>query len=119
VKPSYGLSDEQVEAMILESFDKAEEDFAERQLREAKVEADRILNAIDKAKGDDAYLEQSEEERAWIDQSIAELILAYHHDHHQLILNKIEQLNQATMKLAELMMNTAVRGALKGTKIDT
>src|SRR5437868_8105510 len=46
VKPSYGLSDEQVEAMIIESFAKAEEDFNERQVREARVEADRILNAV-------------------------------------------------------------------------
>jgi len=118
VKPSYGLSDEQVEAMILESFAKAEDDFQERQLREARVEADRILNAVDKAKGDDAYLELSEDERAHVDRAIAELILAYHHDNHHLILDKMEALNQATLKLAELMMNTAVRGALKGTKIE-
>ena len=49
VKPSYGLTDEQVEAMILESFDKAEEDFKERQVREARVEADAILGAVEKA----------------------------------------------------------------------
>ncbi len=118
VKPSYGLSDEQVEAMILESFAKAEEDFNERQVREARVEADRILNAVDKAKGDDAYMELTDEERALVDNSIAELLLAYHGENHHLILDKMEALNQATMTLAELMMNTAVRGALKGTKID-
>ena len=118
VKPSYGLSDEQVEAMILESFAKAEEDFNERQVREARVEADRILNAVDKAKGDDAYMELTDGERALVDNSIAELLLAYHGENHHLILDKLEALNKATMKLAELMMNTAVRGALKGTKID-
>ncbi|MFN0103234.1 MAG: Fe-S protein assembly chaperone HscA [Bryobacteraceae bacterium] len=118
VKPSYGLSDEQVEAMILESFANAEEDFNERQVREARVEADRILNAVDKAKGDDAYMELSVGERALVDNGIAELLLAYHGENHHLILDKIAALNKATMKLAELMMNTAVRGALKGTKID-
>ncbi|MBM3787349.1 MAG: Fe-S protein assembly chaperone HscA [Acidobacteria bacterium] len=118
VKPSYGLTDEQVEAMILESFSKAEEDFAERQLREVRVEADRILNAVDKAKGDDAYMELSDEERANVDRCIAELILAYHGENHHLVHEKMDQLNEATMKLAELMMNTAVQGALKGTKID-
>ena len=41
----------------------------------------------------------------------------YHADDHHLIAAKIEEVNQATMKLAENMMNTAVRGALKGTKI--
>ena len=55
VKPSYGLTDDQVEAMILESYDKAEEDFKERQVREARVEADAIIGATEKAKEDDAY----------------------------------------------------------------
>jgi len=118
VKPSYGLSDEQVEAIVLESFAKAEEDFTERQLREVRVEADRILNAVDKAKGDDAYMDLSDEERAGVDQAIAELILAYHGNDHNLIHNKMDNLNQATLKLAELMMNTAVQGLMKGTKID-
>jgi len=49
VKPSYGLTDDQVEAMITESFERAEEDFAARQTREAQVEADTILLALDKA----------------------------------------------------------------------
>ena len=43
--------------------------------------------------------------------------MVYHRDDHLLIREKIDQLNQATMTLAENMMNTAVRGALKGTKI--
>ena len=69
VKPSYGLTDDQVEAMILESYDKAEEDFKERQVREARVEADAILGAVDKAKEDDAYQALAEEERAAIDRA--------------------------------------------------
>jgi molecular chaperone DnaK (HSP70) len=47
VKPSYGLTEEQVESMIRESFNKAEEDMRERQLREARVKADAILAATD------------------------------------------------------------------------
>ena len=57
VKPSYGLTDEQVEAMIRESFEKAEEDFRERQVREARVEADAILAATEKAKQNDAWFD--------------------------------------------------------------
>src|SRR5438093_12515745 len=57
VKPSYGLTDEQVEAMISESIDRAAEDFKARQVAEAHVEADRILAAVDKAKRNDAYLD--------------------------------------------------------------
>jgi molecular chaperone DnaK len=118
VKPSYGLTDDQVEAMILESYDKAEEDFKERQVREARVEADAILGATDKAREDEAYLGMPEEERAAIDRAIAELRLAYHSDDHLLIRNQIEKLNQATMALAEAIMNAAVGKALKGTNIN-
>jgi Fe-S protein assembly chaperone HscA len=117
VKPSYGLTDEQVEKMIQESVDKAEEDFTERQVREARVEADTILTAVEKARRNDAYFELAEDERAAIDKAINELLLVYHGEDYSLIHVKIEQLNQATLKLAENMMNTAVRGALKGTKI--
>jgi Fe-S protein assembly chaperone HscA len=118
IKPSYGLTDEQVEAMILESFDKAEEDFSERQLREARVEADTILAATDKARQNDAYFELGEDERAAIERAVNELLVVYHGDDHLLVRAKIDQLNEATQRLAENMMNTAVRGALKGTNIN-
>jgi molecular chaperone DnaK (HSP70) len=118
VKPSYGLSDEQVEAMILESFDKAEEDFRERQLREGRVEADAILAAVEKARHSDSYAALPESERAAITLAVNHLLMVYHHDNHLLIRAKIEQLNRATMTLAESIMNDAVSGALKGSKID-
>ena len=118
VKPSYGLTDEQVEAMIRESYEKAEEDLRERQVREARVEADAILAATDKAKANDAWLRLTEAERNAIDRYTNELLVVYNSDDHTLIRDHIEKLNHATMKLAENMMNTAVRGALKGTKID-
>ena len=117
VKPSYGLTDEQVERMIEESFEKAEDDFRERQVREMRVEADNILHATEKAKLNDAWFELSEEERAAVDRAVNELLTVYHSDDHEAIHEKIEALNKATMKLAENMMNTAVRGALRGTKI--
>jgi molecular chaperone DnaK (HSP70) len=117
VKPSYGLSDEQVEAMILESFEKAEADFLERQVREARVEADSMLAAIEKARHDAAFQELTAEERTAIDTSINELLTIYCDDDHQAIRAKIDQLNEVTQLLAENMMNTAVRGALKGTRI--
>jgi Fe-S protein assembly chaperone HscA len=117
VKPSYGLTDEQVEKMIVESIDKAEDDFQERQVREARVEADAILAAVEKARQNDAWFDLSDEERDTIQQALNELLVAYHGPDHLLIRNQLEKLNHATMKLAENMMNTAVRGALKGTKI--
>src|ERR1700761_4646168 len=64
VKPSYGLSEDQVEAMIQESFDKAEEDMRERQVREARVEADNILGATEKAQRHQAWSALTFEEKA-------------------------------------------------------
>jgi Fe-S protein assembly chaperone HscA len=104
VKPSYGLTDEQVEQMIQESFEKAEQDFADRQVREQRVEADAILLAVEKARKHAAYFELAEDERAAIGQAVNELLLVYNtHDHH-LIAAKIEEVNQATIKLAENML---------------
>jgi Fe-S protein assembly chaperone HscA len=117
VKPSYGLTDTQVEGMIRESLDLAEEDFKERQVREARVEADTILTAVAKAKRSDAYAELSDDQRKAIDLSVNRLLMAYHSDDYLLIRAEIDTLNQNTMKLAENMMNSAVRTALKGTQV--
>ena len=104
VKPSYGLTDEQVEEMIQESFEQAEHDFAARQVREQRVEADAILLAVEKARKHGAYFELADDERAAIDKSINELQAVYNSDDHHLIAAKIEELNQATIKLAENML---------------
>ncbi len=118
VKPSYGLTDEQVEAMIRESFEKAEEDMRERQVREARVEADNILAATGKAQHSDAWSSLLPEEQVEINVAKHALEAAYHSNDHHLINEKIEELNRATQTLAENLMNSAVRGALKGTKIE-
>ncbi len=118
VKPSYGLTDDQVEAMILESFAKAEDDFKERQVREAQVESDAIVVAVEKAKENPAYAALTDDERAAIERALKDLAAVYHGGDHIVIREKIDGLNEVTMKLAENMMNTAVNSALKGTKID-
>jgi molecular chaperone DnaK (HSP70) len=118
VKPSYGLTEEQVEAMILESFQKAEEDLNERQVREARVEADAVLAAVEKARQEDAYQLLSDDERAAIDLAIHELLLVQNSDDHNLIRDKIEGVDKATQNLAEAIINSVAERALKGTKID-
>ena len=117
VKPTYGLTDEQVEAMIESSIENAEADFRARQLAEARVEADTILAAVSKAKQSEAYAQLNEEERRYIHKVQNELILARSHDYYHIIRAKIDELNNATLKLAENMMNSAVSGALRGTKV--
>src|SRR5512146_216752 len=64
VQPSYGLTDEQVENMILESFDYAEQDFAQRQVIEARNEANTILSALEKGKTSPAWQHLSPDERS-------------------------------------------------------
>ena len=63
VKPTYGLTDEQVESMILDSFDHAEEDFAKRLLIEARNEADTILSAVERAPSHPAWAQLTTEEQ--------------------------------------------------------
>jgi molecular chaperone DnaK (HSP70) len=117
VTPSHGLTMEQVEAMYQASIDHAEEDFQAAQVAQARIDADGILLAVDKAKRNDAYTEMAEEERTRIEDAIRQLQSVYHGSDHHLTREKIDVLNDVTHHLAESMMNTAVRSALKGTKI--
>jgi molecular chaperone DnaK len=117
VKPTYGLTDEQVESMILSSFDHAEEDFRLRQVAEARVEADNILNALEKGKRNAAWQHLSDEERHDIQQLEKELIATQPVDDYKKIRAAIDALNKATTKLAEMMMDSAVSSALKGREM--
>jgi molecular chaperone DnaK len=119
VQPSYGLTDEQVETMVLDSFDFAEEDFRQRQVIEARNEAETILAALDKGRHGDAWAKLSAEERDSIARHDAELRAVKEQDDYQAIRTSIEGLNQASMRLAELMMDSAVGSALKGKSKET
>jgi molecular chaperone DnaK len=118
VQPSYGLTDEQVENMILESFDSAEEDFRERQLIEARREAGTILTALAKGKQSPAWGLVSSAEKKEIARLEKALQKSKDGDDHPAIRQAIGQLNQATMRLAELMMDGAVSSALTGKTMD-
>ncbi|HYE24165.1 MAG TPA: Fe-S protein assembly chaperone HscA [Clostridia bacterium] len=119
VQPSYGLTDEQVENMILESFDYAEQDFAERQVIEARNEGETILAALDKGRHSGAWLQLTPQERARIDQAEASVRERRAGNDYQAIRHSIDELNQATMRLAELMMDTAITSALKGKNLES
>jgi molecular chaperone DnaK len=118
VQPSYGLTDEQVENMLLESFDHAEEDFRQRQVIEARREADTILTALAKGKKSPAWRELTSEEHRNIETLDKALVAVNDGDDYHAIRAGIDALNQATMHLAELMMDTAVSTALKGKAMD-
>jgi molecular chaperone DnaK (HSP70) len=118
VQPSYGLTDEQVENMILESFDYAEQDIAQRQVIEARNEAENILTALGKGRSNPAWQKLTTSERMEIDRRETELKNLMLGENFGAIRNSIEALNKATMHLAELMMDTAVTSALKGKNMD-
>ncbi|MGH9513092.1 MAG: Fe-S protein assembly chaperone HscA [Terriglobales bacterium] len=118
VQPSYGLTDEQVEGMILESFDYAEDDFRQRQVIEARNEAETILAALEKGRTSPAWGQLTTVEKQRIGNQEKDLRAVEGADDHQAIRNAIEALNQGTMRLAELMMDKAVTTALKGKAMD-
>jgi molecular chaperone DnaK/molecular chaperone HscA len=119
VKPTYGLTDEQVETMILASFDYAEEDIEARQTIEAKNEAETILSAVEKGRSKPAWQALSPEEIATIETAEMELHAAVMTDAYKPIRAAIEQLDKATRRLAELMMDQTLAGAMKGQTMES
>src|SRR6266567_1092240 len=114
VKPTYGLTDEQVETMILASFDHAEEDIEARQVIEAKNEAETILGAVEKGRKHEAWQMLSSDEIEKIEEGISFLEAAVPGGDHRQIRAGIERLDKATRRFAELMMDDAVSGAMQG-----
>ena len=119
VKPTYGLTDEQVETMILESFDFAEQDITERQVIEARNEANTILEAVEKGKKTPAWQQLSFNELGQIKETTAELKASLLGGNYKIIRQAIERLDKATRRFAEIMMDSAVTGAMKGQTMES
>jgi molecular chaperone DnaK (HSP70) len=117
VQPSYGISDTEIERMLEESIEYAEQDFAERQAIEARTEAETILAATQKALGTPQAASLAAEARAVIDSTVGALKESVSGSDYKLIRKRIDELNNATMHLAELVMNSAVSTALQGRKL--
>ena len=118
VKPTYGLTDEQVETMILDSFDNAEQDIQERQTIEAKNEAETILTAVKKGKGHAAWQMLTSVEIEKIATEVSFLEAAVQSAEYKVIRAGIERLDKATRRFAELMMDNAVSGAIQGKTME-
>jgi Fe-S protein assembly chaperone HscA len=117
VQPSYGLNDADIERMLEESIEYAEQDFAERQLIEARTEAEAILTATMKALANPKAASLSEPKRVKVEQTVAALQDSVNGTDYKLIRKKIDELNLATEHLAEILMNSAVQSALEGKKL--
>jgi Fe-S protein assembly chaperone HscA len=118
VQPSYGISDTDIERMLEESIEYAEQDFADRQLIEARTEAETIIAATVKALAQPGETEISSDERRAIMESEAKLRTAMLGPDYKLIRGRIDELNKATEHLAEVLMNGALQTAFKGKRLD-
>ena len=122
VKPSYGLTDQEVERMLIESFEHAEADFEARLLIEARNEAETVINATEKSLRSPeieriALEDLQPGELARIEAALAELKQVMAAADRELIHDKTHVLNHATQRLAEAMMNRSVRAALAGKNV--
>jgi molecular chaperone DnaK (HSP70) len=118
VKPTYGLTDEQVESMILDSFDNAEADFAKRLLIESRLEAETILAAVERAPQHPAWQKLTEDEKLTIDALKSVLQIVLPGEDANVIRSATVSLDQATRRFAELMMEEAVTSAIRGKTMD-
>jgi Fe-S protein assembly chaperone HscA len=123
VKPSYGLSDEEVERMLLDSFEHAEADFAARLLIDTRNEAETVIMATEKSLrapefADIAATELEPGEHDRILTALGELTSVLNGQDRDAIHDRTHQLNDATRHLAEVMMNRSVQAALAGKNID-
>jgi molecular chaperone DnaK (HSP70) len=123
VKPSYGLTDEEVERMLLDSFENAESDFAARLLIDARNEAETVIQATEKSLRMPEFqavarhdLQPGEQDR--IAAALDDLKAVLNGSDRDLIHQKTHALNEATQHLAEVMMNRSVREALSGKNIE-
>ena len=119
VKPTYGLTDEQVESMILDSFDNAEADFAKRLLIEARLEADSILTLLDRAPESPAWAQLTGDEFAAIAAARNHLESLKLGEDDKAIRSATLALDQSTRRFAELQMEAAVSSAITGKTMNT
>jgi molecular chaperone DnaK len=117
VQPSYGINDSEIEHMLEESIEYAEQDFTERQVIEARTESEAILSATAKALANPQVSALSAEEGAKIAAAVDALKEAAAGSDYKLIRKRIDELNHSTGHLAELLMNSALSSALEGRNL--
>ncbi|EJD6670521.1 Fe-S protein assembly chaperone HscA [Providencia rettgeri] len=117
VKPSYGLTDNEISSMIKDSMSNAQDDLNARRLAEQKVEAARVLESLTSALAQDANLLTPTEESE-IDNAVNELIKAVEGTDPAVIENAIKQLDKQSQDFAARRMDSSIRQALSGHSVD-
>ena len=118
VKPSYGLTDEEITGMLQASMSHAQEDVSARSLREQQVEADRVIEAIQAALVEDGEQLLNAEERAVIDTGIASLQQARDGSDTRAIKQAIDALDKATADYAQRRMDASIKKAMAGHSLE-
>ncbi len=117
VKPSYGLSDDEITSMLKDGYNHASDDAFRRALREAQVEAQRLVEAVQSALKEDAHL-LSTLERAHVDSCLAKLQTVLIGDDRRAIDMAMDALSKGTAEFAARRMNQSVQRALAGKKME-
>lgn len=116
VNPSFGLTDSEVENMLLASFENAEQDFEKRFLIEAKIEAGSLLKATEKSLSKGAHLLE-EEEKNEIESAMRRVEKSLGTHNREEIKKACERLSQTTERFAQALMNDALKEALNQKEI--
>ncbi|MES9957702.1 MAG: Fe-S protein assembly chaperone HscA [Sedimenticola sp.] len=118
VKPSYGLTDSEIETMLRDSIEHAEDDMEARRLREQQVEADRVIEALQAALAEDGDALLNETERGSVEAALEQLVAVSRSDNHGEIKQGIEALEKACEFYVERRMNASVKNAMSGHSVD-
>ncbi|MFO7594037.1 MAG: Fe-S protein assembly chaperone HscA [Pseudomonadota bacterium] len=118
VKPSYGLSDEEITTMLQDSMAHARDDMDARNLREQQVEADRVLDALEAALEVDGERLLSAEERRQLKSSMDTLREIKQGSDHKAIKQAIDKLNRESSEFAARRMNASIQQALSGQELE-
>ncbi|MEA2078898.1 MAG: Fe-S protein assembly chaperone HscA [Pseudomonadota bacterium] len=118
VKPSYGLTDKEIETMLRNSLNHTRDDMEIRRLREQQVEADRVLEALHAALREDGDKFLSSEERTAIDQAADKLVQVRNGDDHRAMGKAIEKLESVSTAYVDRRMNANIQKAMAGHTVD-
>jgi len=118
IKPSYGLSESEIEQMLRDSYAHAREDVEQRRLREQQVEAEQVIAALEAALAADGERLLEAEERAAIDQALAALKTVRQGDDPAAIKNAVAELDRLTSPFAARRMDASIQQALAGQRVE-
>jgi molecular chaperone HscA len=118
VKPSYGLTDSEIETMLRDSMEHARDDMAARKLREQQVEADRVIEALQAALAADGDKYLVDNERQLIDAAMQQLIETRNSENTEAIKIAIKDLEKVCAGYVERRMNSSIQDAMSGHKVN-